>query len=119
MQSATAIPNRAAVKSRRKVIRPSAPHITMTPGVRSGKPRLIGRRITVADIALWYLGQSRSVDEIVQDYGVTHAQVHAALAYYYDHRSEIDAQEAAEVAQADQVRSHYPSKLQTQVANGG
>jgi uncharacterized protein (DUF433 family) len=91
----------------------------MTPGVRAGKPRLIGHRITVADVATWYLRQSRSVDEIVNDFGLTHAQVHAALAYYYDHRTEIDAQEAEELAQADQMRSRYPSKLQAKMADRG
>jgi uncharacterized protein (DUF433 family) len=119
MQTAIAVPTQPRLKTRRKVIPTYDQHITITPGVRSGKPRIIGRRITVADVAMWYLRQSRSVDEIVNDFGLTHAQVHAALAYYYDHRTEIDAQEAEELAQADQLWSQYPSKLRTKVVDRG
>lgn len=86
-------------------------YITMTPGVRGGKPRISGRRITVADVAAWYLQQNRSVDEIVEDYALTHAQVHAALAYYYDHRAEIEEREAQDIAAAEALREKYPSKL--------
>jgi uncharacterized protein (DUF433 family) len=88
-------------------------YITMTPGMRAGKPRITGRRITVADIAAWVVQQNRSVDEIVHDYGLTHAQVHAAFAYYYDHRAEIDAREAQDMDEAEALREQYPSKLRT------
>ena len=42
---------------------------------------------------------------------LTHGQVHAALAYYYDHRAEIDVQEAKDLAEAEALRQQYPSKL--------
>lgn len=104
-------------RSQRKTPRKTVPvydrHITSTPGTRSGRPRIVGRRITVADVATWYLHQGRSVDEIVSNYDLTHAQVHAALAYYYDHRAEIDAQEAQDLAEAEALQKRYPSKLQT------
>jgi uncharacterized protein (DUF433 family) len=94
-------------------------HIVVTPQVRGGKARIVGRRISVADVAMWYLRQKRSVEEIVQEYGLSHAQVHAALTYYYDHQAEIEAQEAEDVTQAEALRSRYPSKLQTIVADRG
>jgi uncharacterized protein (DUF433 family) len=119
MQTQTAVPTHPQLKTRRKIIPTYDQHITITPSVRGGKPRIIGRRITVADVAMWYLRQNRSVDEIVNEFGLTHAQVHAALAYYYDHRTEIDAREAEDIAQADRLRNQYPSKLQTKVANRG
>lgn len=90
-------------------------HVVATPGVRSGKPRIVGRRITVADVAFWYLRQGRSIDEIAQEYNLTHAQIHAALTYYYDHRAAIDQREAADTAAAEQLKSQYPSKLQTKL----
>ena len=94
-------------------------HITSTPGTRGGKPRIVGRRITVGDVATWYLQQNQSVDEIVRDYDLTHAQVHAALAYYYDHRAEIDTREAEDSAKAETLRQRYPPKLPARLPRRG
>lgn len=103
----------------RKTIAAYDHHITSTPGTRGGKPRIVGRRITVGDVAIWYLQQNQSVDDIVRDYDLTHAQVHAALAYYYDHRAEIDAREAADIAEVEALRQRYPSKLPARLASHG
>ena len=67
-------------------------HIVSTPGICGGRPRIAGHRITVEDIAAWHEQLGQSPEEIVADYELTLAQVHAALAYYYDHREEIDRQ---------------------------
>jgi hypothetical protein len=40
------------------------------------------------------------------------ADVHAALAYYYDHRSEIDADIVADEKFAAELEAKYPSRLQ-------
>ncbi len=67
-------------------------HIEVTPGIRSGKPRIAGTRICVSDVVLW-TEQGRSSYEIVADFPqLTLADVYAALAYYYDHQAEIDRQ---------------------------
>ena len=65
-------------------------HIVATPGTLGGKPRIAGRRISVQDIAIWHDRLGKSVDEICAEYGLSLAEVHAALAYYYDHRLEIE-----------------------------
>lgn len=65
--------------------------IVSTPGVRGGKPRIAGHRITVEDVAIWHERLGMSPDEIVSEYPtITLSDVHATLAYYYDHRGEID-----------------------------
>ena len=67
-------------------------HIEITPGVRSGKPRIAGTRICVSDVVIW-TEQGRSPYEIVADYPqLTLADVYAALAYYHDHQADIDRQ---------------------------
>ena len=43
-------------------------HIEISPGIRGGKPRLAGTRITVADIAIMHLKLGQSVDEIATEY---------------------------------------------------
>ncbi len=58
--------------------------------IRAFRPRIAGRRITVRDVALWHEYLGRSADEIAAEYDVTLAQVYAALAYYFDHRLELD-----------------------------
>ena len=65
-------------------------HIEITPGISSGKPRIAGHRITVENIVIWHERLGKSADEIASDYDITLADVYAALAYYFDHRHEID-----------------------------
>src|SRR6187402_2000571 len=65
--------------------------IVRTEGVRGGKPRIAGHRITVADVAIWHERMGMSPDEIVSEYpSITLSDVYVALAYYHDHRGEID-----------------------------
>jgi uncharacterized protein (DUF433 family) len=66
-------------------------HIEITPGVAGGKPRIAGHRITVQNVVIWHERMGLSADEIATGYDLTLADVYAALAYYYDHRQEIDA----------------------------
>jgi len=76
--------------------------IVSTPGTCGGKPRISGTRIRVQDIAIW-TEQGMSADEIVTDFPhLTLAGVYSALAYYHDHRDEIEQQirEAEERATA-------------------
>ena len=65
-------------------------HIEITPGISGGKPRIAGYRITVENIVIWHERMGKSADEIVTEYDLTLADVYAALAYYFDHRVEID-----------------------------
>ena len=82
--------------------------ITRTPDVRGGRPRVAGTGVTVRRIVGWYkLGLSP--EEIASRIGhLTLAQVHAALAYYHANQDEIEADIAAEEAEADRLEQrHY------------
>jgi uncharacterized protein (DUF433 family) len=75
-------------------------HIMRDPDVLGGKPHIEGHRIAVHHIAWWY-SQGESAEALSGEFHLTPAEVHAALAYYYDHKDAIDreiAQEAAEHA---------------------
>jgi uncharacterized protein (DUF433 family) len=85
--------------------------IESTPGICGGKPRIAGRRITVQHIAIWHVRLGRSVDEIATDYDLSLADVYAALAYYFDHREEIDRSIAEGEAFAEALRARTPSKV--------
>lgn len=67
-------------------------HIEITPGICGGKPRIAGHHIRVQDIVLW-TEEGLSPDEIVSRFPqLSLADVHAALAYYHDHRADVDQQ---------------------------
>ena len=68
------------------------PHIVRRPGVVGGRPRIAGTRIPVWQVAnLWNMGET--VAELLEAYPhLTPAAVHSALAYYFDHQAEIDAE---------------------------
>lgn len=85
-------------------------HIELTPDTAGGRPRIRGRRITVQDIAIWHERLGKSADEIASEYDLTLADVHAALAYYFDHREEIDARMTEDSAFAKTLRARTPSK---------
>lgn len=86
-------------------------HIEVTPEVCGGKPRLAGRRITVQHIAIQHERLGLSVDEIASEYDLELADVYAALAYYHDHRAEVDAAIRADDELVRALQHEGPSKL--------
>ncbi len=86
-------------------------HIEVTPAVAGGKPRIAGHRITVQNVVIWHEHMGLSADEIATEYDLTLADVYAALAYYYDHRAELDEAIRADDAFAAGLRRRTPSKL--------
>ena len=54
------------------------------------KPRIEGRRITVQHIVVHHEHFDWDVARIAEAFNLTPAQVHAALAYYHDHKEAID-----------------------------
>jgi uncharacterized protein (DUF433 family) len=58
--------------------------------VRGGKPVVAGTGVCVSDIVIAMLFHQRSTDELASDFALSLAQAHAALAYYYEHKAEID-----------------------------
>src|SRR5436853_7203226 len=83
--------------------------IAVTPGVCGGKARVAGRRITVENIAIWQERLGLSADQIATDYNLTLAEVHAALAYYFANRAEIEESIRAGQSLADAMRDAAPS----------
>ena len=83
------------------------PHIVKEPG----SPARLERhsRTRVAMIVVDYQGRGWSAEEIVRQYPyLSLAEVHAALAYYHDHREEIEREIEAEVAQVERLRRTAP-----------
>lgn len=86
-------------------------HIETTPDVLGGKPRIAGRRIAVEHIVVWHEWMGRPADEIAGEYDLSLADIYAALAYYYDHRQEIDDSLRAGEQWVEEMRRQIPTKL--------
>jgi len=75
-------------------------YIVKAPGVRSGHAIVEGTRIGVHDVVAM-MRTGANIDGIVASFPrLTRAQVYECLAYYEDHKSEIDPLVAAQVVQA-------------------
>ena len=88
--------------------------ITLEPGKRSGKPCIRGLRITVQDVLGW-LASGMETNEILHNYPyptISLADVYAALAYYWDHRDEIERAIDEEDALVEELRRTNVSPLQ-------
>lgn len=90
----------------------STVHITRTPSVCGGKPCIAGHRVRVIDVVLRHERLGQSADEIVNEFpGISLADVYAALAYYYDHRDEMEAELSRDEERLEQYRRLFPSRL--------
>ena len=70
--------------------------IDRDPRIRGGRPKIAGTGVTVLRIAGWH-NQGFIPEEIAAKFGhISLAQVHAALAYYYSNKEEINADVQAE-----------------------
>lgn len=64
--------------------------IVSTPDILGGKPRLEGRRISVEHIIRHYLREGMSLEDMQTAFGLSPAEIHAALSYYYQHQQDIE-----------------------------
>ena len=84
-------------------------HIEVTPGVVGGKPRIAGTRIRVQDIVAMHVYQGQSVASIVAQFPpITRAEVHAALAFYYENTAAIEAALERSMHAEDDFRARSP-----------
>jgi uncharacterized protein (DUF433 family) len=91
-----------------------AEYIGIRPGYCGGEPHILGHRVKVRHIAVWHEQGGMSPAAIVAAHPtLTLAQIHAALAYYYDHREEIQTAIAAEDKLVEEMKARSgPSPLQ-------
>lgn len=75
-------------------------YLTRIPGVRSGNTIVANTRIGVHDV-VGLVVNGVGVDDVVRSFPeLTRAQVYECLAYYEDHRAEIDWLVAEQMAEA-------------------
>jgi len=94
--------------------------ISRTPGVCGGKACIAGHRVRVVDIMEWHEHQGMTADEIVSHIPtISLGDVHAALAYYFDHMEEIQEDMRAERAFAEESRRNHSSLVEDRLHRRG
>jgi uncharacterized protein (DUF433 family) len=85
-------------------------HIVKTPGTMGGEPRVDGHRIRVRDIAAMRDVHGYTPEEIASVVypSLSLGQVYAALAYYEDHRSELDEFARCEDELVENFKASHP-----------
>lgn len=84
--------------------------ICTDPAFRDGRPCIAGTGMSVARIVA-LTAQALTPDEIRAEYPhISLAQIHAALAYYYLNRKRMDAQIAAETAEAERLFEEWKNR---------
>lgn len=86
-------------------------YIVSTPGTLGGRPRIAGRRIAVQHIFGWYENMGYSARKIAQDYDLTMGEVFAALAYYWEHKEEMEDRKAEDDRFVAEMMAQNPSRL--------
>ena len=67
------------------------PHITSNPQMYGGSPVIAGTRFPVRSVVMYVLKHGLTPEELVEQFPfLTLAQIHDALAFYYDNREEVD-----------------------------
>jgi len=94
-------------------------HIESVAGKCGGKPCIAGTRIRVWDIYVASEIRGETPDQIVSQYpSLTLAQVHAALAYYWDNREAIEKQmKKADQFVEEMIKATGPGPLATNCGN--
>lgn len=88
--------------------------ITRSSGIKRGSPRVAGTGITVRTIARLHQ-QGLTPEEIaMRRYHLRLDQVHAALAYYFANRNEMDA----DIARQDQESLRIEAEVASGVVRG-
>ena len=77
-------------------------HLERTPAIRGGNARIEGTRVGVHDV-IGLLQNGETIDSLIANCfpNLTRAQVYECLAYYEDHRGEIDLLVARQMSAPD------------------
>jgi uncharacterized protein (DUF433 family) len=92
------------------------PYISIDKKIRGGEPVIAGTGIRVLDIAIRYEIMGMSPEDIIV--ALPHlnlSQIHDALSYYYEHKSEIDKRWKDTIKNTDALKKIYPSILEKKI----
>ena len=83
-------------------------------GGRGGQLVIADTKIRVSDVVSSHIYRGQSPDALAVNFKLNLGQVYAALAYYYDHKSEVDALQA----EANKAQDHLHALAQDASSSG-
>lgn len=81
--------------------------IAQTPGICGGRPRIVGTRITVQNIAIDFNAGMSPENIVAERTQLTQAQVYAALTYYHANKEAMDAVIVAYYKELENLEAEY------------
>jgi uncharacterized protein (DUF433 family) len=75
--------------------------VVSDPDIRGGKPIVAGTTLRVSDLAAYHIFAGLTPDQLSAQFDLDLSRVYAALAYYFQHKAEIDAEIRENEDQAD------------------
>lgn len=83
--------------------------IVSRPDIRGGRPCLAGTAMTVHAVAARHMG-GMSAEEILEEFPhLDLGRIHAALAYYYANKAQVEAELETERHIGEELAAKYPS----------
>jgi uncharacterized protein (DUF433 family) len=90
--------------------------LTRSPEIRHGRPCIVGTGISVHRIAILYK-MGNNAEEIAREYPhLDIAGIYAALAYYHANQAEVEAEIAADEAEADRIEAEWYRTRNSRIA---
>jgi len=88
--------------------------IVTTEGVLGGKPRLDGRRVSVLQVAELVVDYGDDPADVADQFDLSLAEVHEALAYYYNNVDEMETyrQRREELTDTLEEESRAPDTIE-------
>ena len=87
-------------------------HIVSRPDLFGGKPHIEDTRVRVSDIMVQHVFEGQSAEQIQTAFPhLTLAQIHSVLAYYYDHKEEIQAEVEDAARFAEEFRRQHSDSV--------
>jgi uncharacterized protein (DUF433 family) len=74
--------------------------IVSNPDIRAGQPIIAGTAIRVSDLVASHIYRGHSPQELAVNFALDLGQVYAALAWYHQHKADMDARMRAESAES-------------------
>lgn len=88
---------------------------------KDGEARIVGKEHLKAElVARMHVNGKRDVDYVMEHYGLTRAQVHAALTYYYDNQQVLDEADDQFWADSKGIKAaDFRARIEARMADKG
>lgn len=84
--------------------------IMSDPHNRGGQPIIVETSIRVVDVVASHIYRGLPPEELAVNFALDMRQVYAALAYYYQHKTDMDAKMRADAAQAQSLLDEFEAQ---------